>query len=178
MRHVVGFVVGLVVLTPLCLLGVGWAFRLVSAVAQGGGTLLAGSGLVGIAALCALALLLAVLLAAPRLTPLVPAVAGMALVGLTAAHLLRPELAERVPALPGVEGALSLLSLGLFLPVALALVVPMFLPSRWQSYRPRGAHAAGEEGDYLDAFYDDEPESGTDRAAAGRRRAERRSPAA
>ncbi|MFC7326978.1 hypothetical protein [Marinactinospora rubrisoli] len=171
MRHVVGFVIGLVVLTPLCLLGIGWAFRRVSANAEVGGGLLSTGGLTGLAALGVLALLLSVVVAAPRLSPLVPAVAGMALIGLTTTHLLRPELADRVPLVPGVEGALSLLSLGLFLPLALALVVPMFVPSRWQSYRPRGAHAADDaDGDYLNALQDEED----DRPPLPRRRPERR----
>jgi hypothetical protein len=33
------------------------------------------------------------------------------------------------------------------LPLAVAFLIPLFFPSRWRSYRPRGAHAAEADED-------------------------------
>ncbi|GLU48441.1 hypothetical protein [Nocardiopsis ansamitocini] len=156
MRHVVGFIVG-IVLVPVILLGTGWALPRITAVAESGGTFVGVTGLSAIGALSLLALFVAVVLAAPRLTPLLPGSAGLALAGLTALDLVRPDLVARIPHYPGVAGATTLLELGLYLPLALALILPLFLSSRWQSYRPRGAHAfgKGEEPDEDDDDYED-----------------------
>ncbi|GAA3741247.1 hypothetical protein HDA32_002516 [Spinactinospora alkalitolerans] len=165
MRHVIGFIIGLV-LAPVILLASGWALPRFVTINGFGGTFVSFTGITALGALALLALVLACTLTAPRLTPLVPGIAGLTLVGVTAAHLLRPGLADRVPGLPGLEGALTLLPLGLYLPLALALIIPLFVPSRWQSYRPRGAHAAGEDEEYFEDLYDDDG----DEAAPPRRR--------
>ncbi|GAA3765286.1 hypothetical protein [Salinactinospora qingdaonensis] len=160
MRHLVGFVVGLI-LAPAILLGMGWALPRLQTIAGYNGTFLSFSGLTTVAALSTLALIVSVALAAPRLTPLVPGIAGLLLVGASAVHIVRTDLIDTLPLpapVPGLEGATTLLSLGVYVPVGAALLIPLLLPSRWQSYRPRGAHAAHEEDDYLDDFYDDEDE--------------------
>ncbi|MEY9212047.1 hypothetical protein ABH917_001493 [Thermobifida halotolerans] len=109
------------------------------------------------------ALLVALVLVPPRLTPLIPGMAGVVLAGVTVAHLVRPRWTALVPdTLPlpvmggvpilGRDGAVALAEAGLLLPLALALLVPLVFPSRWRSYRPRGAHAIGEDDE--DGFAD------------------------
>jgi len=49
--------------------------------------------------------------------------------------------------LPGEEGVRALLEAGLVLPLSVAFLIPLFFPSRWRSYRPRGAHAAEADED-------------------------------
>nr|WP_246425269.1 hypothetical protein [Streptomonospora nanhaiensis] len=112
-------------------------------------------GLVSLGALAVVALLVGLALALPRLTPLLPGVAGLTLVALTAAHHLRPDLAERAPALPGLEGAVTLLELGAYLPLGLALFLPMLVPARWAG-RERGHEVTEEE--YFDGLYDEDYE--------------------
>ncbi|MBB6171799.1 hypothetical protein HNR23_001859 [Nocardiopsis mwathae] len=157
MRHVVGFLVGLV-LAPVVMLGAGWALPRLARASAAEATFLGAGGAATVAVLSVLALLVAVAMAAPRLTPLLPGVAGLALVGLSAAGVLRPELADRLPATPGLGGALDLLSLGVFVPVGLALVVPMFLASRWAGGERGGVSPEG----YFDGLYDEDYEDHAD----------------
>ncbi|TDQ44172.1 hypothetical protein [Actinorugispora endophytica] len=165
MRHFFGLIIGLL-LAPVVLLGSGWVLPRVTALAGSGGTFLGVGGLATLGTLGVLALVLALVLVPPRLTPLVPGVAGLGLAGFTAVHLLRPGLVDLVPGsvlVPGLPGAVVLLESGLYLPLALAMLVPVFWPSRWRSYRPRGAHAFND-----DDYEDDEEEGGFAADAAAR----------
>ncbi|GAA1996820.1 hypothetical protein GCM10009799_24730 [Nocardiopsis rhodophaea] len=154
MRHLVGLLTGLV-LAPVVVLGAGWALPRLTELKAQEATFLSAGGAATLAVVSALALLVAVAMAAPRLTPLVPGIAGLTLVGLTAGVVLRPELADRLPGSPGLSGALDLLPLGVFVPLGLALVVPMFLASRWRGAEQ--AHDVTEE-EYFDGLYDEDYE--------------------
>ncbi|PSK98924.1 hypothetical protein CLV63_104148 [Murinocardiopsis flavida] len=156
MRHVVGFIVGMM-LAPIVLIGLGWAYpRLAAIAARDGATFVSATGLSAVGVLSVLAVLLGLSAAAPRLTPLLPGIAGLSLVGVTAAHVMRPELIGRLPAVPGMDGAQTLLALGVFLPLSVALIVPMFLPARWRRYQ--AAHSTDEVEEYFDGLYDSEEE--------------------
>lgn len=152
MRHFFGFFLGLL-LTPVTVVAGGWCLPRTADLVNTQSAFPKVDALVTIGVLSALAFLLALTLIPPRLTPLVPGMAGLGLAGLTAAHLLRPGLVDLVPgswSIPGMPGSLTLLESGLLLPVALAMVVPLFWPSRWQNYRPRGAHAFTQGSGYDD----------------------------
>lgn len=162
MRHFFGFVFGLL-LGPALLLASGWVLPRTAALVGSDRGFLGLGELLTLAALLALALVVALVLVPPRLTPLIPGAAGLVLAGVTVVHLVRPRWADLVPdtltvpvvggvRLFGREGALTLLEAGLLLPLALALLVPLVFPSRWLSYRPRGAHALGDDDE--DGFAD------------------------
>ncbi|WP_017537709.1 MULTISPECIES: hypothetical protein [Nocardiopsis] len=163
MRHFVGFFVGLL-LAPLVVFGVGWAQPRLAALNGAGGTFAGPAGAVTAGGLCALALVVAVVLVGPRLTPLLPGIAGLTLMAASATAVLRPGLADRVPGwVPGQEGALSLLELGVFLPLAVLLVAPLMVPSRWV----REEHGGVSPDEYFDGLYDEDYEDG---GAAGAQR--------
>ncbi|MGI5121845.1 hypothetical protein ACQEU5_20255 [Marinactinospora thermotolerans] len=144
MRHIVGCVTG-VVMALFILVVTGWSAPRLGELVETGGSLFSGEAVVVVGVLGVVALLVACVLVAPRLTPLLPGGAGLVLAAVTVAFLLRPGLAAGLSWLPGLEGARRLAELGLYLPLALALAVPLFLPLRWRSYRPRGLHAAAVE---------------------------------
>ncbi len=156
MRHVIGFLAGLV-LAPVLLLGSGWAFTRIGGLGGGETAFLTTSGLLTLAGLFGLALLLGLIMVPPRLTPLLPGITGMSLVAFTAVNVLRPELFERLPSVPGLGGALTLTGLGLYLPLAFALVMPMFVGSRWvrETVYEEGPVTPDE---YFDGLYEEEEE--------------------
>ncbi|MDA8370006.1 MAG: hypothetical protein M0026_09045 [Nocardiopsaceae bacterium] len=154
MRHVAGFFVGLI-LAPVVLLGTGWALPRLIETNGSGGTFVSTTGLIPVAALGAVALLAGLALVPPRLTPLLPGVAGLGLIAVTAVEVVRPDLVERLPDLPGLEGALTLTGLGVYLPAAVVLLLPLFVPSRWRS-RDEGGPVTEE--DYFNGLYDEDYE--------------------
>ncbi|MBB4931962.1 hypothetical protein F4561_002782 [Lipingzhangella halophila] len=168
MRHVVGFLAGLI-LAPVVLLGGGWAFTRMSGLGGGEAAFLTTAGLIGLAGLFGLALLMALVMVPPRLTPLLPGITGLSLAGFTAVNVLRPELLERLPGVPGLGGALELAGLGLYLPLAFALVIPLFVASRWVRAEPY-EESAVTPAEYFDGLYGDEEEPPEESRRGGRRR--------
>ncbi|AAZ55570.1 hypothetical protein JCM3263A_19880 [Thermobifida fusca] len=157
MRHFFGFVFGLL-LGPVLLVAGGWVTPRVGALVNSTRGFFGPSEFLTLAALMVLALVVALVLVPPKLTPLIPGMAGVVLTGATVAHVLQPKWADQVFApltvpglgvvqLPGEEGVRALLEAGLVLPLAVAFLIPLFFPSRWRSYRPRGAHAAEADED-------------------------------
>ncbi|MFD0775066.1 hypothetical protein ACFQZ2_14105 [Streptomonospora algeriensis] len=154
MRHFVGFIAGLL-LAPVLMLGTGWTLPRFVDLETTGQSLVTTQGALAIGAGAVVALLVALVLVPPRLTPMLPGIAGLSLVGVTAVQVLRPELVARVPGLPGVEGATTLLSVGAYLPLGLALFLPMLVPSRWAG-KDRAQGVSEEE--YFDGLYDEDYE--------------------
>ncbi|GAA4901117.1 hypothetical protein [Streptomonospora salina] len=155
MRHFVGFIAGLV-LAPVLILGTGWTLPRFADLSATGQSIVTAEGAVAIGAGASVALLVALAAVPPRLTPMLPGIAGLTLVGLTALQVLRPALVERVPAVvPGLEGATTLLSIGAYLPLGLLLFSPMLAPSRWTG--GDGGHGVTEE-EYFDGLYDEDYE--------------------
>nr|WP_155999451.1 hypothetical protein [Streptomonospora sp. PA3] len=139
------------------MLGTGWVLPRFADLEETGRSILTTGGVVTLGAASVVALLMALVLVPPGLTPLLPGIAGLTLAGATAVELLRPALVERVPGLPGVEGALTLLSIGAYLPLALVLFVPMLVPTRWVGKEaPQGV----TEEEYFDGLYDEDYEDG------------------
>jgi hypothetical protein len=98
--------------------------------------------LYGVAALAGTALLAGIFAAAPRISPLAAGLPGLALVGWTLWYGLstRPAL-QHIPLRADSFGAgfQAMLENGLLAAAGLALVVPLFIPSRWRArQRPSG----------------------------------------
>ncbi|MFE9246113.1 hypothetical protein [Nocardiopsis sp. NPDC006938] len=164
MRHFVGFLSGLI-LGPVLLLLTGWAFAHLRGLHAVQASALQGTGPVALAGLVGVGLLVALVAVPPRLTPLLPFAASLVLAGATATALLRAHLLERLPVLPGVEGALTLLPLGVFVPLALVLATPVFVGARWV----RDDEDGPTREEYFEGLYDDEDE---DRPRLGAARSE------
>ena len=161
MRHFVGFLSGLI-LGPVLLLVTGWAFAHLRGLHAAGTSALQGTGPVALAGLVGVGLLVALVAVPPRLTPMLPFAAALVLGGVTATALVRMHLLERLPVLPGVEGALVLLPLGVFVPLVLVLSAPLFVGGRWVRQDEDGP---AEEDEYFDGLYDeDRPRSTATRA--------------
>lgn len=156
MRHFVGFLSGLI-LGPVLLLVTGWAFAHLRGLHAAGMSTLQGTGPVALAGLVGAGLLVALVAVPPRLTPMLPFAAALVLGGTTATALVRMHLLERLPVLPGVEGALVLLPLGVFVPLVLVLSAPLFVGARWVREDEEGPT---EEEEYFDGLYDEDEGGG------------------
>lgn len=115
--------------------------------ARGGGLLHDTSVLEAVAALAGTALLAGIFIAAPRISPLAAGLPGLALIAWTVVYGFSVRRAVHYIPLRGDTfgaGFEAMLINGLLAAAGLALVVPLFIPSRW---RPRavagGAGAAG-----------------------------------
>ncbi|MFV2196441.1 hypothetical protein [Nocardiopsis sp. LOL_012] len=132
MRHVVGFLFGLI-LGPVLVLACGWVFPRLKGVYASGAPVWEGSAPVALAGLAGVGLVVALLVVPSRLTPMAALVSALAVGGLSVLSLVRADLLERLPeSLPGAEGALSLLPLGVFVPLVVVLVAPVFSGARWR----------------------------------------------
>ncbi|WP_053619362.1 hypothetical protein [Nocardiopsis sp. NRRL B-16309] len=154
MRHVVGFLSGLI-LGPVLLLLSGWAFSHLRRLHGSGLGALDGAGPLAVAGLVGVGLVVALLAVPPRLTPMLPLGAALVLGGVSAVAVLRGHLLERLPSLPGSEGALLLLPLGVFVPVVLVLLAPVFVGGRWRR-EPEGV----TDEEYFEGLYGDDDERG------------------
>ncbi|WP_304455007.1 hypothetical protein [Nocardiopsis sp. YSL2] len=168
MRHVVGFLSGLI-LGPVLLLLSGWAFSHLRRLHGSGLGALDGAGPLALAGLAGVGLVVALLAVPPRLTPMLPLGAALVLGGASAVSVLRMHLLERLPSLPGSEGALVLLPLGAFVPLVVVLAATVFVGGRWRR-DPEGV----TEDEYFEGLYGDEergrpPAAGAHSGAPGRR---------
>lgn len=159
MRHFVGFLSGLI-LGPVLLLVTGWAFSHLRGLYAVDADALSGTGPVALAGLVGVGLLVALVAVPPRLTPMLPLGAALVLGAASALSVLRMHLLERFPVLPGSEGALTLLPLGVFVPLVLVLAAPMFVGGRWVR---RDDEGSVEEDEYFDGLYEDEDKGGRTR---------------
>lgn len=153
MRHFVGFLSGLV-LGPVLVLVSGWAFSHLQNLHVSDTGVLSGAGPLALAGLACVGLLTALVVVPPRLTPMLPFAAALVLGGLMALSLLQPHVVGRLPEVPGMAGALVLLPLGVFVPLTLLLLAPLFVGQRWV----REVEGPDEE-EYFEGLYD---EDGTD----------------
>lgn len=158
MRHFVGFLSGLI-LGPVLLLVTGWAFAHLRGLHAVGADALSGTGPVALAGLVGVGLLVALVAVPPRLTPMLPLSASLVLGAASALSVLRMPLLERFPVLPGSEGALTLLPLGVFVPLALVLAAPMFVGGRWVHRDDEGP----TEEEYFEGLYEDDEKGGRER---------------
>lgn len=161
MRHFVGLLSGLI-LGLVLVVATGWAFAHLRGLYTAGLGLLQGSGPLAVAGLVGVGLLVALVAVPPRLTPMLPFGAALVVGSLTAVSVAQMHLVERLPSVPGSEGALVLLPLGVFVPVVVVLVVPLFVGGRWRREEEEGP----TEEEYFEGLYEDGEDGGRARPVA------------
>lgn len=142
MRHPLGIALAIVMILTMFFAGAWGYLRLLrlpppaaALPAQGGSLLLSGNVLAAMGAMAVTGLLAGILIAAPRISPLAAGLPGLLLLGWTVLYLVRVHLAVRLIPLRGDAfgvGWESMLINGILGGAGLAMIVPMFLPSRWK----------------------------------------------
>ncbi|MGH3206088.1 MAG: hypothetical protein ACRDOA_00425 [Streptosporangiaceae bacterium] len=170
MRHLIGVVLAIVMAAAVFFAGSWGYLKLLSGSAKG--TLPAGSGslihdhavLEGFGVLLAVGLLAGILMVLPMISPLAAGLPGLALLAWTGLYLFSVRRAVQYIPLksrtygPGFE---ALLFDGVLALVGLAMIIPLFVPSRWR----RRAAAAGPAP--FEAAPGDYPDLGTTQTIAG-----------
>jgi hypothetical protein len=140
MRHVIGFLLALAVSAAL-FFGAGWGFSKFSVLVSGQGLRTATAwtslhNVLPIAALIGTALLLGILLAVRSVSALATGLPGLALIGWSALVLLRGAHALTYIPMSGSRygtGFAAMLSSGVLLLLGAAMIIPIFMLSRWRS---------------------------------------------
>ena len=141
MRHLTGIVLAIVMTAALfCAATWGYVrFLAQSSRLPAGASLLSDHhALFALGALAGTGLLAGILIAAPRISPLAAGLPGLLLVGLSVLYLVSVRRAdELIPLRSHVFGTgfETLLARGLLGAAGLAMIVPLFVPSRWRSRR-------------------------------------------
>jgi hypothetical protein len=110
--------------------------------------------LVGLAAVAGTGLLAGILIAAPRISPLAAGLPGLLLLGLTVLYLVSVRHAVQLIPLkshPYGAGFEAMLVHGILGAAGLAMIVPMFVPSRWRARREPEPEVAGDA-EYIPGF--------------------------
>jgi len=137
MRHLIGLILGLALAAAVLLAG-GWGAEHVPALVGHSVGLPSRTGLIGLAAMLGAGLLLGILLAVPAVSPLATGLPGLVLLGWTALLAVSSHRAlAGIPLHGHTVGAVFriLLLNGTLALLGMAMIVPMFLPSRWQRSR-------------------------------------------
>ena len=146
MRHQIGLVLAVLMAGVLFFAGT-WGYlrllRLPAAEGQlsqlpaGGGSLISDHHvLIAFAAIAGTGLLAGILIAVPRISPLAAGLPGLLLLGWTGLYLVSVRQAVDLIPLrsdPFGTGFEAMLFNGLLAAAGLAMIVPMFVPSRWRS---------------------------------------------
>src|SRR5262250_3202891 len=135
MRHFIGLILGLVLAAAL-FFGAGWGAEHVPALAGHSVGLPSRTGLIGLAAMLGAGLFLGILLAVPAVSPLATGLPGLLLLGWTALLAVSSHRALAWIPLQGHTfgaGFRILLLNGTLALLGMAMIVPMFLPSRWHT---------------------------------------------
>jgi hypothetical protein len=160
MRHWIGMILAVVMAGVLFFAGA-WGYlrllRLPAAAGQlaqlpgGGGSLISDhSQLYAIAAIAGTGLLAGILIAVPRISPLAAGLPGLVLVGWTGLYLVGVHRAVSLIPLRSYSfgaGFEAMLLNGILPAVGLAMIIPLFVPSRWRSRRISDDEIAETEGD-------------------------------
>jgi hypothetical protein len=159
MRHWIGMILAIVMAGVLFFAGA-WGYRRLlrlpvagGQLAQlpgGGGSLLSDhSQLFAIAAIAGTGLLAGLLVAAPRISPLAAGLPGLVLLGWTGLYLSSVHRAVSLIPLKSYSfgaGFEAMLFNGLLAALGIAMIIPMFVPSRWRSRRTGDDEIAETEG--------------------------------
>lgn len=142
MRHLIGIILALVLAAAL-FLAVGWGIaHLYVTVTHARGPVSI-TGLLALSALAGTGLFLGILLAVRAISPLATGLPGLGLLAWTALVAVSPHRALGWVPLPGHSfgfGFRLLLASGALAALGAAMVVPLFLPSRWH-----GSYAVDDE---------------------------------
>jgi hypothetical protein len=161
MRHLIGILLAVVMAAVLFFAGAWGYLRLtalttpLSQVPAGGGSLLSDHHmLAGLAAVAATGLLAGILVAAPRISPLAAGLPGLLLLGLTVLYLVSVRHAVHLIPLkshPYGAGFEAMLFHGILGAAGLAMIIPMFVPSRWRARRTDEPEVIGDP-EYIPGF--------------------------
>jgi hypothetical protein len=153
MRHLVGVLLAIVMAAALYF-AASWGYLKLLAGSARGGPLPPGSSLIhdhalleGFGALLAVGLLAGILMAVPWISPLASGLPGLALLGWTGLYLFSVGRAVRyIPLRTHAYGSgfEALLFDGVLALLGMAMIVPLFVPSRWRG-RPVAASPASYE---------------------------------
>ena len=135
MRHLIGLILGLA-LTAAMFFAAGWGAEHVPALVGHSVGLPSRPGLIGLAVMLGTGLLAGILLVVPAVSPLATGLPGLVLLGWTALLALSSHRALAWIPLQGHTfgaGFRILLVNGTLAFAGMAMIVPMFLPSRWRT---------------------------------------------
>src|SRR3984957_9078747 len=161
MRHLIGILLAVVMAAVLFFAGA-WGYLRLTALttplsklpASGGSLLSDHHMLFGLAAVAATGLLAGILIAAPRISPLAAGLPGLALLGLTALYLVSVRHAVHLIPLkshPYGAGFEAMLVHGILAAAGLAMIIPLFVPSRWRAHRGPEPEVIGDA-EYIPGF--------------------------
>ena len=145
MRHLVGLVLA-IVLAAIVFFAASWGYLKLligpartGALPGGGGSLLHNHAVLeGFGVLLAVGLVAGLLIAVPRISPLAAGLVGLVLLAWTGLYLVSVRRAVQYIPLKGRPygaGFEVLLFDGVLALIGLALIIPLFIPSRWRSKR-------------------------------------------
>ena len=166
MRHRIGIVMAVIMAGVLFFPGA-WGYlrllRVPAAAGQlaqlpaGGGSLISDHNvLIAFAAMACTGLLAGILIAVPRISPLAAGLPGLMLLGWTALYLVSVRQAVDLIPLrsdPFGAGFEAMLLNGILTAAGLAMITPMFVPSRWRA-RGTDASEAAETGEFVPGLDD------------------------
>lgn len=134
MRHLIGVVLG-VLTGGAVYVGAGWGVDKITLLHASGSGLKSTHGLIAVAAVAAVGLLLGILLAVPAISPLAPGLPGIVLLGWSALMVVSFSHATKLIPLHThtfAVGFHAMLTSGVLAVLGAALIVPIFVPSRWR----------------------------------------------
>jgi hypothetical protein len=160
MRHLIGIILAIVMAGVLFFAGA-WGYVRVlrlpapagplSRLPAGGGSLIANHGvLTSLVAVAATGLLAGLLIAIPRISPLAAGLPGLVLIAWTVLYLVTVRHAVSLIPLkshPYGAGFEAMLFNGILGAAGLAMIIPMFVPSRWRAHRKAVEPAVPEVSD-------------------------------
>ena len=155
MRHLIGIILAVVMVAVLFFAGAWGYLRLtaltvpVSQLPAGGGSVLSDHRmLASLVAVAATGLLAGLLIAAPRISPLAAGLPGLLLLGWTALYLVSVRRAVHLIPLKShvVRGRFRGHALSRDPRGSLAMIIPMFVPSRWRARRTAAPERAEDTG--------------------------------
>jgi hypothetical protein len=147
MRHVLGVFLALVIFAAV-FVGAGWAVEKLTTLRATGASLTTPHGAKALAALVGVGLLIGIMLAVPAVSPLASGLPGLLLLGWTALLAVSERRAIQLVPLHAHSFAVgfgAMLTSGVLALAGAAMIVPLFVPSRW-----RRRYAADDD-------YTDEP---------------------
>lgn len=133
MRHFVGLILA-VALAAALFFGVGWGLTHISGLALHTSRLPDRTTLIGLASLAGAGLLAGLLLAIPAVSALAAGLPGLVSIAWTALLVVSPHRATSYVPMQGEafgKGFTFLLTSGVLGLLGLAMVIPLFVPSRW-----------------------------------------------
>lgn len=145
MRHLLGLLLALVMAAAL-FFAASWGYTQLAA--RHATALTSPSGLAALGAVAGTGLLLGLLLCVPRISPLAAGLPGVVLLAWSAALVVSSRLALRYIPLKGgsfATGFQALLVSGVLALAGMAMIIPLFVPSRWRRHLLDDADADEEE---------------------------------